>query len=112
MVWADCDDDCADGEALKERFWQEAQRQNISKTDFERVVFIFAKDRLENWIEFLRDGKTDESVEGPRIKHNRIVSEAAIALAKRCQDGRPDNTLPSSLQWSCKNWRALTSSMK
>jgi hypothetical protein len=112
MVWADCDDDCADGEALKEKFWQEAQRQDIRKTDFDLVVFIFAKDRLENWIEYLQVGQTDESKEGPRIIHNRIVAEAASALAKRCQGGKPDGAFPQSLQWSCKNWRALTARMK
>lgn len=25
MVWADCDDDCADGDALKREFWKEAK---------------------------------------------------------------------------------------
>ena len=31
MVWADCDDSCADGETLREEFWKEAQRQGIGK---------------------------------------------------------------------------------
>jgi hypothetical protein len=30
MVWADCDHDCADGDALRDRFWQEARRQEIT----------------------------------------------------------------------------------
>ena len=58
MVWADCDDDCADGETLKASFWREAQRQGITKEQFDRVVFIFAKDRLENWIEFLSNSRS------------------------------------------------------
>lgn len=112
MVWADCDDDCADGEALKERFWQEAQRRNISKADFDRVIFIFAKDRLENWIEFLKDGNTDESEEGRRVKNSKDASEAAAKLAGECQSGKSIDNLPPSLQWSCKNWRSLTNRMK
>lgn len=46
MVWADCDDNCSDGESLKAEFWTEAQRQGITREQFDRVVFIFAKDRL------------------------------------------------------------------
>ena len=64
MVWADCDDNCADGEALKAHFWKEAQRQGITQAQFDRIVFIFAKDRIENWVEFLTTGNTDESKEG------------------------------------------------
>ncbi len=41
MVWADCDDDCADGDALKTQFWGEAERQGIARNQFEQVVFVF-----------------------------------------------------------------------
>lgn len=112
MVWADCDDDCPDPESLKRQFWSEAQRQNIEKDQFGQVVFIFAKDRIENWIEFLNTGKTDESKEGPRVKHNREAAEAAKKLAKLCRDGKPVENMPLSLQWSCKNWHALKHRMK
>lgn len=112
MAWADCDDDCADGEALKAEFWRAAQQRGISKQDFERVVFIFAKDRLENWIEFLQTGNTDESKEGPRVKHNRIVADAAKKLADLCKAGKPVHGMPPSLQWSCRNWRALAERMR
>ncbi len=108
MVWADCDDDCDDGEALKAKFWEEAQRQGITEDQFNRVVFIFAKDRLENWIEFLKTGKTDESSEGPRLKHTRAAADAAKMLAKMCVEGKPVEGMPPSLKWSCSNWRALT----
>lgn len=107
MVWADCDDDCSDPEALKALFWNEAQRQAITRDQFERVVFIFAKDRIENWIEFLVTGNTDESKEGPRVKHNRQAAEAAKKLAMICREGKPVKNMPPSLQWSCKNWQAL-----
>jgi hypothetical protein len=112
MVWADCDHDCADGEALKAHFWNEAQNQGITRADFDRVVFIFAKDRVENWIEFLMTQNTDESREGPRVKHNREAAEAAVTLAVRCKAGKPVDGMPPSLQWSCKNWRALAERMK
>lgn len=112
MVWADCDDDCADGDTLKAAFWSEAQSHGITKEQFDRVVFIFAKDRLENWIEFLRTGTTDEAREGPRTKDNRPVAEAAKNLARRCGAGKPWDGIPPSLEWSCKNWRALVKRMQ
>jgi hypothetical protein len=112
MVWSDLDGDRDNGDALKADFWQEAQRNGVSKVDFERVVFILAKDRLENWIEFLETGHTDESREGPRKKHNRAVAEAAKRLADLCRAGKPVDSMPPSLQWSCKNWRALVERMK
>ena len=112
MVWADCDDNCADGDALKLQFWHEANRQGIVREQFELVVFIFAKDRLENWTEFLQTGNTDESKEGPRVKHNRAVADAAKKLAEFCKAGKPLDGIPKSLQWSCRNWRALAKRME
>lgn len=112
MVWADCDHDCADGNVLRELFWQEAQRQEITKEQFDHVVFIVAKDRIENWIEFLIDGSTDESTEGRRVKHNREAAEAARKLAKMCMENKAVDNMPPSLLWSCQNWRALVERMK
>jgi hypothetical protein len=112
MVWADCDDNCNDGDALKAYFWQEAKQKGITQEQFERVVFIFAKDRIENWIEFLLTGNTDETREGPRLKHNREAADAAKKLADLCKSGKPVNNMPPSLQWSCKNWRTLTDRMR
>lgn len=111
MIWGDCDDTCADGESLKTAFWNEAQRQGITREQFDRVIFIFAKDRLENWIEFLQTGSTDEAKEGPRVKHNREVADAATKLADLCKAGRPVDGMPPSLQWSCRNWRTLIEKM-
>lgn len=111
MVWADVDDKESDGQALKDKFWKEAEAAGIAREEFEKVVFIFAKDRIENWIQFLLDGHTDEKTEGPRIKKFAKVGEAARKLAKRCariEDGPP---LPASLEWSCKNWRQLVKQM-
>jgi hypothetical protein len=106
MVWADLDHDMLDGDSLRNECWTEAQRAGISRTNFEQIVFIFAKDRLENWIQFLNDVVTDESVEAPRVQHLGHVGNAARQLATRCADGSND-PLPPSLSWSCKNWHAL-----
>jgi hypothetical protein len=112
MVWADCDDNCADGDALKSEFWKEAQQSGIERDDFDRIVFIFAKDRLENWIQFLNTGQTNEAEEGPRTKHDKEAAEAAKKLASMCKEGRPVDSMPPSLQWSCRNWRALVERMR
>lgn len=112
IVSADLDHDMPDADTLKDRFWQEAQGTGISRAEFDQVVFVFAKDRLENWIEFLISGSTDESREGPRVKHNREVAEAARRLADRCKSASADPPLPQSLLWSCVNWKALTKRMR
>ena len=112
MVWADVDHDPADCDALKNMFWKEAQGTGVSRADFDQVVFIFAKDRLENWVEFIQTGSTDESQEGPRVLHNRTVADAARTLAGHCLKGAPIANIPPSLEWSCKNWRKLTEKMR
>ncbi len=112
MVWADLDHDTADGDVLKAKFWTTAQLAGVTKAEFNQVVFIFAKDRIENWVEFLLTGATDESKEGPRQKHDRPVADAARKLADKCLTGAPDPQMPPSLLWSCKNWRALVARMR
>lgn len=112
MVWADCDDDCTDGDSLKDAFWTIAQQDGIRRVDFDQIVFAFAKDRLENWIEFLSKGRTDEKIEGPRLKHNREAADAAKKLAQCCAAGGPIKDMPPSLQWSCRNWQALRARME
>lgn len=112
IVCADVDDDMLDGDQLKAAFWREAQGNGISASQFATVVFVFAKDRLENWIQFLVDGATDESNEGPRFKHNKVVADAAKTLAQRCRQQTSQPPLPPSLEWSCRNWRALVDRMK
>jgi hypothetical protein len=112
MVWADLDHDMGTGEQLKERFWSAAQQAGIQREQFDQVVFVFAKDRLENWIEFLLTGVTDESREGPRQRHDKPVAEAARSLAKRCASGAAEPQLPPSLDWSCQNWRKLVERMR
>jgi hypothetical protein len=111
MVWADLDHDMPDGDTLKEKFRQAALSQGVAHSEFDQVVFIFAKDRLENWIEFLLTGKADESREGPRVKHNREVAEAAKTLAERCRQEQTKPPLPLSLKWSCRNWKNLVERM-
>ena len=112
IVWADVDDDKETCDHLKEEFWKAAQATGTTEAEFSLVIFAFAKDRLENWIQYLNTGSTDETIEGPRIKHNRLVADAAKTLAKRCLNPMPDPPLPPSLSWSCNNWRKLVERMK
>jgi hypothetical protein len=112
MVWADLDHDMENGDQLRAQFWAEAQRAGITLEQFDQVVFVFAKDRLENWIQFLLTGTTDESQEGPRLKHDRLVANAARILANRCQTNESEPPIPPSLRWSCKNWHALKARMR
>ena len=112
MVWADLDRDMNDGDQLKEEFWKIAQAEGIIKEQFEAVVFVFAKYRLENWIQYLTEGATDEKEPGPRIKHNKVAADAAKTLAERCGQAQANPPLPPSLEWSCRNWRKLVERMK
>lgn len=110
VVWADVDDNMANPNALKSAFWAECQRAGITREQFEEVVFALAEDRIENWIEFLNTGSTDESREGPRVKDFEAV-QAARRLAELCSQGTTLPRMPASLQWSCQNWRALKQRM-
>ena len=112
MVWADLDHDMADGPALRQEFFSLARQAGISQEEFDQVVFAFAKDRLENWIEFLLSGTTDEAREAPRQKHDKAVAEAAKELARRCQGQATGPANPPSLDWSCQNWRRLLERMR
>jgi len=112
MVWADLDEDMANGDQLREEFWKEAERAGITQAEFEQVVFAFAKDRLENWVEFFQTGATDELKEGPRVRHNSEAANAARALAERCQRQTKKPPLPPSLAWSCENWEKLVERMQ
>ena len=115
MVWADLDHDMADGDELKAEFWsaaQEDQEARITAEEFAKVVFVFAKDRIENWIQFLLTGQTDEAVEGPRLKHGRQAKDAALKLAEHCRNGSPAFGPPPSLAWSCRNWKTLVQRMR
>lgn len=107
MVWADLDHDMPNGETLKNEFWKQAQHQGVTRAQFDQVVFVFPKDRIENWVEFLMTGSTDESQEGPRLRNDRQAADSARRLAELCKRGAPIPNLPPSLDWSCRNWRAL-----
>jgi hypothetical protein len=111
MVWADLDHDIADGDTLKEQCWDACQKAGISRDQFDTVVFAFAKDRLENWIEYLMTGATDEAKEGPRVSP-ADAADAAVRLATRCKSGSVEPPLPESLEWSCRNWRRLVARMQ
>lgn len=111
MVWADMDHNASSGDDLIHLFWLKAQSEGIARADFDKIVFIFAKDRLENWIQFLLTNQTDEAVEGPRVR-DKDAAEAALRLAKRCQQNITNPPLPPSLEWSCRKWRSFADRMK
>ncbi|TVS13313.1 MAG: hypothetical protein EA424_21600 [Planctomycetaceae bacterium] len=100
------------GDQLGVEFKNAALAEGISEAEFKNVVFIFAKDRLENWIEFLETGSTDEKVEGPRVKQPRRVRDAAMSLADRCKTAQANPPFPPSLAWSCENWQRLVKRMQ
>ncbi len=112
IVFADIDDKLKTGDELKELYWRTAQENGISREEFDKVVFIFSKDRIENWIQFLQTGQTDENKEGPRVNNNSEVRNAAQKLAEMCLSGNPTVSLPPSLHWSCNNWHQLINRMK
>jgi hypothetical protein len=112
MVWADLDDNMDNGQQLRQAFWTSAEQNGITKDEFDTVVFVFSKDRLENWIEFLLTGSTDEAREGPREKDGKRVAAAARNLAQRCQGQLHAAQLPPSLNWSCQNWHRLVERMR
>lgn len=112
IVFADIDDEFDDGEELKKLYWEVAQKNKIKKEDFDKVVFIFSKDRIENWIQFIQTGTTDEDKEGPRVYNNSIVKDSANKLADMCLDKKTECKFPKSLKWSCCNWHLLINRMK
>jgi hypothetical protein len=112
MVWADLDDDMENGDQLRQEFHKVARQSGIEDDDLARVVFVFAKDRLENWIEFLVTGSTNEAREGPRVKDGKTVAAAAKKLAQMCRRQLQRSQLPPSLDWSCENWHRLVARMR
>lgn len=110
VVLADVDDE-QDCDTLREKFWNVVQKSGITQQQFEKVVFILPKNRIENWIEFLLKGQTYEDREGPRVNDFDQVRKAAKKLSAICQQQSSAN-LPASLEWSCRNWRALTARMR
>ncbi len=112
VVCADCNSDCASPDDLVKKIRAHAEGKGISAEQFEQIVFMFAKDRLENWIEFLATGETDEMSEGPRIRSNRCSRDLARELAKICKEGHVQPNMPPSLKWSCDNWKKLSDRMR
>jgi len=123
VVFTDLDDDCENGDERKKEYWEKTDQtlrdvnSQKRKEWFDHAVFIFPKDRIENWIQFLLDGATDEHTEGPRLKKNPTgnnrVRVAARKLAKLCQRAeRPPAEFPPSLLWSCKSWKTLVHRMQ
>ena len=110
VVLADVDDDCKDADELKRKFWEFAKNADISIEMFEKAIFIFPKDRIENWIQFLSTGETDENKEAPRVTGIE-AKRAARKLAEMHESNKKPANLPPSLKWSCINWKKLTARM-
>ena len=106
IVMADVDD-CKDSDALKAKYRKAAQAEGISQDLFDQVVFAFPKDRIENWVQYIKTGTTDENVEGPRVK-NPGAATAAKKLADICKSGSDNSSFPPSLKWSCISWSNMT----
>jgi len=98
IVMADVDHDSVDCDMLKAKYYAKAMEFGLPDELFEKVVFVFPKDRIENWIEFLTTGNTDESKEGPRVEPS-VAAYAAKELARRCK--RPNETTePFPPRWN------------
>jgi len=112
IVLADVDE-LKNGEQLKEQYWEIARQNKISEESFENVVFIFPRKRIENWVQYLSTGVTDEGTVGPRDYNFSEAKDMAQKLAKKCrQPQQTKETLPKSLEWSCNNWKALVERMR
>ena len=112
VVLADVDDDHEDCDSLKAKYHAKAKKAKISDELFEKVVFIFPKDRIENWVEFLTTKHTNENIEGPRVEPS-VAASAARELARLCKHPHEIvEPFPPSLEWSCKNWNALIERMR
>ena len=112
IVLADVDDTHENCDALKAKFKSIADASGLSDELFERVVFIFPKDRIENWIEYIKTESTDENKEAPRVSAPDAAC-AAKELAKMCKNqSKLSEPLPPSLHWSCQNWKALVERMR
>ena len=110
IVLADVDDDCIDSEELKMKFWDKAKDAGVTHEMFEKAVFIFPKDRIENWIQFLNTGVTNENIEAPRVTRDEARA-AASKLVEMYRNNSDTTNLPPSLTWSCQNWKKLTDRM-
>lgn len=113
IVLADIDDELKTGDELKKKYWETAQKAEITQEMFEKAIFIFPKDRIENWVQYLSTGTTNENVEGPRVKNLSEARDMAQLLAKKCRQSQQiKETFPPSLEWSCRNWKALIERMR
>ena len=113
IVLADLDEKLKSGDELKEKYREKARESGITGEMFEKAVFICPKDQIENWIEYLDTGSTDENAEGRRVKNFSDVKNKAKLLAEKCRRSHlPKEPFPPSLEWSCNNWRALTARMR
>jgi hypothetical protein len=113
IVLADIDE-LETGGQLKNLYWETAEKNGITREMFEKAVFVCPKYQIENWVQYLSTGDTNENTEGPRVGNdNRKVRDMAQVLAKKCRQTQQTKvSLPPSLEWSCHNWRILVERMQ
>ena len=111
VVLGDLDHSHKNGDELKEKYWKAANAADIKREYFDQVIFIFPKDRIENWIEYINMGHTNEEIEGPRVSIEE-ARKAGKALAVRCKSSQALQNIPLSLAWSCNNWQQLVRRMR
>jgi hypothetical protein len=113
IVFADLDK-LETGDQLKDLYWKTAEKSGITREIFEKAVFVCPKYRIENWVQYISIGNTDENMEGPRVENdNKKVRDMAQVLAKKCRQIQQTKvSLPPSLEWSCHNWRILVERMQ
>ena len=87
---------------LDDRLKQE-QMNALSSED--RVFIASPKWRIENWIEYLKTGKTDEKSQGPRLDDEGSARTLALDLHRKCLVKSPLLNVPPSLGKACEEWQ-------
>lgn len=106
VVLIDADRDSVDKvwNILNDRLKQEGMSV-ISSSD---LIFIASpKWRIENWIEYLRTGATNEELQGPRLEDEGSAREDAGSLYQMCVTRALPPNPPPSLKAACEQWLAF-----
>lgn len=77
------------------------------------LVFVASpKWRIENWIQYLREGHTDESKQGPRLDKENSCREDAKRLFESCIGNVALLQAPESLESACAEWKPFRNRIK
>jgi hypothetical protein len=86
-----------------DRRLKEADMPTISPED--PIFIAIPKWRIENWIEYLRTGDTDEAAQGARLIDEASARPLAAKLHETCLNGPPLASPPPSLEQACTEWQ-------